>query len=78
MNTTISSIFTFLIYTIIFVCCLLQALFPKWCWKNLESWKATKEPSKTYFLTKRVIGIIGMVLIAAIALAPTLISYFDK
>ena len=65
-------------YFIIFAICLVEALFPKWCWKTFESWKATEEPSKAYFLMKRVTAIIGMVIIIAIALAPTLIAYFDR
>ncbi len=72
------TIIAFVFYFVIFVACLLEALFPKWCWKTFESWKATKEPSKAYFLRKRVAAIVGMVIITAIALAPTLIAYFDK
>ncbi len=81
MPITIITITTFIVYAfyfIIFIACLLEALFPKWCWKTFESWKATKEPSKAYFLRNRVAGIIGMVIVTAIALAPTLIAYFDK
>ena len=65
-------------FVILFIACLLEVLFLKWCWKTFESWRATKEPSKAYFLQRRIAGIIGMVIIAAIALAPTLIAYFDK
>ena len=72
------TIIVFVFYAIIFVGCLLEALFPKWCWRTFESWKATKEPSEAYFLRNRVVGIIGMIIITAIALAPTLIAYFDK
>lgn len=72
------TIIIFVFYAIIFVGCLLEALFPKWCWKAFESWKAKKEPSEAYFLRNRVAGIIGMIIITAIALAPILIAYFDK
>lgn len=72
------TIIVFIFFATIFVACLLEALFPKWCWKTFESWKATKEPSEAYFLRNRVAGISGMVIITAIALAPTLITYFDK
>ena len=65
-------------YAVIFIACLSEALFPKWCWKTFESWKATKEPSKAYFFRRRVAGIVGMVIIAAIALVPTLVAYFDR
>lgn len=65
-------------YFVILAVCLLEALFPKWCWKTFESWKAAKEPPKTYFLRKRVEGIIGAIVITAIALAPILAAYLDK
>lgn len=54
-----------------------QCYFAKWFWKTFESWKATKEPTKAYFITKRISGIIIMLVIAVIALAPTLIAYFS-
>lgn len=72
--TIIVSIF----YVIIFSIGLVNVIAPKWCWKTFGSWKATKEPTKTYFLTRRISGIVVMIIIAAIALAPTLIAYFDK
>lgn len=68
----------YLIFIVAFVACLIEALFPKWCWKTFESWKAKEEPSKAYFTRNRISGIIGMLIIAAIALAPTLIAYFDR
>jgi len=72
------TIILFAFYAVIFAACLLEALFPKWCWKTFESWKAAKEPSKAYFFRNRVAGIIGMVIITVVALAPTLIAYFDR
>ena len=72
------TVFVYIFYLIVFAACLLEALFPKWCWKTFESWKATKEPSQAYFFRMRATGIIGMVMITAAALAPTLIAYFDK
>lgn len=72
--STIVSIF----YIIVFLLGLVNAIAPKWCWKTFESWKATKEPSKTYFLVQRISGVIVMIIIAVIALYPTLVSYFDK
>ena len=74
----IISIILFAFFVILFVACLLEALFPRWCWKTFESWKATKEPTKEYFLKKRMSAIIIMVIILVIALAPALIAYFDK
>lgn len=72
------SVILSVIFALLFAACLIEALFPRWCWKTFESWKATKEPSNAYFLQRRIAGIIGMVVIAAIALAPTLVAYFDK
>ena len=75
---SICSIIVYIFYIIIFSSGLVNAIAPKWFWKTFESWKATKEPTKTYFITKRISGIIIMIVIAVIALAPTLIAYFDK
>ena len=41
-------------YMIIFAIGLVNAIVPKWFWKTFESWKATKEPTKAYFITKRI------------------------
>lgn len=65
-------------YAVIFIACLLEALFPKWCWRTFESWKAAKEPSKAYFFRRRVAGIAGMIILAVIALAPAFMAYFDR
>lgn len=72
------TVIIYLFLIIAFVACLLEVLFPKWIWKTFSSWKATKEPSNAYFLRQRISGIIGMIIIIAIALGPTLIAYFDK
>lgn len=75
---SVFSTIIYIFYIIIFSSGLVNAIAPKWFWKTFESWKATKEPTKTYFITKRISGIIIMIVIAVIALAPTLIAYFDK
>jgi len=72
------TIIIFAFYAVIFAACLLEALFPKWCWKTFESWKAAEEPSEAYFFRNRVVGMIGMVVITVIALVPILIAYFDR
>ena len=66
----------YIFYIIIFVIGLINAIAPKWYWKTFESWKATKEPTKGYFITKRISGIIIMIISAVIALSPTLMVYF--
>ena len=75
MNIFLTVVYIF--YIIIFAIGLVEAIAPKWFWKTFESWKATKEPTKAYFITKRISGIIIMLVIAVIALAPTLIAYFS-
>lgn len=72
------SIIVSVFYIILFIGCFVNMIASKWYWRTFESWKATKEPSKTYFLTKRLLGIMGMIIISAIALFPTLMAYFDK
>lgn len=72
------SIIVSVFYIILFIGCFVNMIAPKWYWRTFESWKATKEPSKTYFLTKRLLGIMGMIIISAIVLFPTLMAYFDK
>lgn len=75
MNIFSTAVYIF--YIIIFAIGLVEAIAPKWFWKTFESWKAAKEPTKAYFITKRISGIIIMIVIAVIALAPTLIAYFS-
>ena len=75
---SVFSTIIYIFYIIIFASGLVSAIAPKWVWKTFESWKATKEPTKTYFVAKRISGIIIMIVVAVIALAPTLIAYFDK
>lgn len=78
MPVRVFTIVVFSFYALVFAACFLTALFPKWCWKTFDSWKAVKEPSKAYFLRKRIEGVIGMVVITAIAAAPLLAAYFDR
>jgi len=62
-------------YIVIFLVGLGNAIAPKWFWQKFDSWKAKEEPSSAYFLIRRISGIIIMIVIAAIALFPTLASY---
>ena len=48
-------IFTLLVvvmYFIIFIIGLINAINPKWMWNKFESWKATKEPSNEFFILR--------------------------
>ena len=69
------SVVVFVFYAVAFLCGLANAAAPRWCWKTFESWKATKEPSKAYFLTKRIAGIVLMVVAAAAAVLPTIMAH---
>jgi hypothetical protein len=53
---------------------LLNAANPKLMWKIFDSWKATKEPTNTFFISRRVTGIVTMILVVAIFLFPYIMS----
>lgn len=48
----------FLFYLIWTIVALLIAISPRNFWKLTQSWKATSEPSKLYFILNRVFAII--------------------
>ena len=77
-GTKIFTTIVFIFYIIIFSIGLVNVVAPRWYWEKFESWKATKEPSRTYFLVKRMTGVVVMIIIATIALVPALIYYFTK
>lgn len=72
------SIVYIVLYAILFVMGLLYAIAPRWTWKTLESWRATKEPTKAFFVVRRICGIFIMIVVVAMATAPAWIAYFDK
>lgn len=55
---------------LIFTIALLNVICPKLMWKTFESWKATKEPSNAYFISRRIIGSIIITVLLAISLLP--------
>lgn len=63
-----------LIYGVVFIIGLLNAIKPRFMWKTFESWKATKEPTNSFFVVRRVSGIIAMLIIIALILYPYLLS----
>lgn len=67
-------IFFYIIYGIVFVVGLLNVICPKFIWHTFESWKATKEPTKAFFMVRRITGVIAMAIIIAILLFPYLRS----
>lgn len=70
------STIAFLFYLALFVVFLVNAIAPKWWWRTFDSWKATEEPSKIYFLTKRIVAIVGAIVIAASVFLPIFIAHF--
>jgi hypothetical protein len=68
------SIIPILFFGVIFVIGLTNTINPKIMWKTFESWKATKEPSPSYFLMRRIAGIIAMLIAISIFLFPFIIS----
>jgi len=77
IGMNIFTVIVFIFYIIVFALGFVNAVAPKWYWKTFESWKAVKEPTKTYFTVKRISGIIIMIIIAIAASAPALIYYFS-
>ncbi|EGD46598.1 hypothetical protein Cpap_0979 [Ruminiclostridium papyrosolvens DSM 2782] len=55
---------------LIFTIALLNVICPKLMWKTFESWKATKEPSNAYFISRRIIGVIIIAVLLAMSLLP--------
>jgi hypothetical protein len=68
------TIIPMIILVLIFLQGLLNAINPKLLWKIFESWKATKEPPNSYFLSRRIFGIVSMLIVVAIFLFPYLMS----
>ena len=56
----IISLILYIILGLFFVVGLINLINPKFMWKLLEGWKATKEPSKIYFIMRRIGGLILM------------------
>jgi hypothetical protein len=69
-----AAIFPLLIYAFIFIIGLLNIICPKIMWRIFQSWKASKEPSKTFFLLNRIGGIIAVAVVIALVLFPYLMS----
>lgn len=44
---------------------------PRWVWEKFESWRAIKEPSDTYFLGRRIMGAVFLVIAIFIFGMPT-------
>ena len=66
-------IIVYVFLAVLFVVGLINAVAPRCCWKTFESWKAVSEPSKAYFITKRMIGIVQMLVVVLMIAIPTII-----
>lgn len=70
----IMSILPKIIIGIIFISGLINAINPRFFWEKFESWKAKKEPSQTYFMVRRISGVIAMVVSAIMLFFPTFLD----
>ncbi len=66
-------IIVYIFLAVLFVVGLANAVVPRWVWKTFESWKAVSEPSKAYFITQRIIGIVQMLVVVLMIAIPTII-----
>lgn len=70
-----------ILFGIIFLTGLLNAINPRFMWKKFDYWKAirggnkepTKEPTKSFFFKRRVSGIITMLVIALLISFPYIV-----
>ncbi len=68
------TIIPMIILGLIFLQGLLNAISPKFLWRIFESWKASKEPTSSYFLSRRIFGIVSMLIVIGIFLFPFIMS----
>ena len=66
-------IMVYIFLAVLFAVGLINVVAPRWCWKTFESWKAVSEPSKAYFITKRMIGLVQMLVVVLMIAIPTII-----
>ncbi|MFI3237539.1 MAG: hypothetical protein R3Y47_11500 [Lachnospiraceae bacterium] len=74
MPIIVLNIFAGTIYTVIALISIANIVNPKWLWKKFESHNAKKEPTKEYFILRRIIGVFGLVVISCMLLFPYLSS----
>jgi len=59
---------------VIFTTGLLNVIFPKKMWETFESWKATREPTNAFFMSRRIAGIVVIVIVLVMFLFPYIMS----
>ena len=70
MPTVIVTIFAGVIYIVIILISVANIINPKWVWHTFESHTAIKEPTKAYFIMRRIFATIGLVLASCLILMP--------
>jgi len=63
-----------IIMSIIFINGLINVINPRFMWEKFESWKAVKEPSKSYFNMRRIGGIFAIIVSIGMVIYPYLMS----
>lgn len=62
-----------MVFGMLFLIGLVEAIFPRYAWRLLESWKAKSEPSRAYFFVRRLGGIVLMLMIIFIWFLPQIL-----
>ena len=61
------------VFGILFLIGLIEAIAPRYTWRLFESWKAKSEPSRAYFFVRRLGGIVLMLIIIFIWFLPQIL-----
>ncbi len=64
MHITMLSIFAGTIYILIALISIANIVCPKWLWEKFESHNAKKEPTKEFFVLRRIMGVVGLVVVS--------------
>ena len=70
MPTVIVTIFAGVIYVVIILISVANIINPKWVFNTFESHTAIKEPTKAYFIMRRIFAAIGLLLASCLILMP--------
>lgn len=66
------TIVVMILFGFMFLLGLASLIHPRLIWKIFASWKATEEPTKAYFVSQRIAGLIVMLMIIGFFLLPYL------
>lgn len=62
--TNLLQIVIYVILASSFIAGLINAVFPRFLWEKFESWKAKQQPSKAFFFSRRIKGLLTMLMSA--------------